>query len=115
MPSRIDRFVIAVCIVIAVLALAIPVSVEAPMFARCTQAALDTLGHAAPLDRRPPAWLVGAVEYDVTKLDLPLAAARMTMWNSHCNGPAHRTVLRLYETLGLSVWWRVRLSHDDIV
>ena len=86
------------------------------MFARCTQAAFDILAHADPLDRRPPPWLAAAVEYEVTNLDLPLAAARMSMHNSHCNGrPAHRTVERMFETLGLSWYWRLRFSHDDIV
>ena len=85
------------------------------MFARCTQAALDILDHADPMDRRPPPWVVTAVETEVTDGDLPLAAARMSMWNSHCNGPSHRSVLRLYETMGLSYWWRVRLAHDEIV
>ena len=85
------------------------------MFARCTQAALDILERADPLDRRPPQTLATAVEYELTNADLPLAVARMTMRNSHCNGPAHRSVERLFETLGLSLWWRLRLSHEDLV
>jgi hypothetical protein len=116
MLSRVDRFIIAVLILIVAVAVALPVAIEGPMFARCTQSAMDILARADPLDRRPPVWLVHAVEYEVTELDLPLAAARMSMHNSHCNGrPARRTVERMFETLGLSVWWRVRLSHEDIV
>jgi hypothetical protein len=116
MLSRFDRLVIAVLILIVAIVVALPVAIEAPMFARCTQAAMDILGRADPLDRRPPTWLVHAVEYEVTELDLPLSAARMSMHNSHCNGrPAHRTVERMFETLALSVWWRARLRHEDIV
>src|SRR5947207_2812219 len=97
MPSRVDKVVIGICIAVVALLAALPIYVEAPMFARCTQAAVDILDHADPLDRRPPSWVVSAVEYDVTNADLPLGAARMSMWNSNCNGPRHRTVLRLFE------------------
>ncbi len=116
MLSWVDRSVIAACIAIVAVLVALPVAIEAPMFARCTQAALDILARADPLDRRPPAALVASVEYELTNADLPLVVARMTMRNSHCNGrPAHRTVERLFETLGLSLWWRFQFSHEDLV
>lgn len=115
MLSWIDRSVVFVCTVVVVSFVALPAAIETPMFARCTQAALDRLERADPQDRRPPPWLVAAIVSEVGEVDLPLAAARMTMWNSRCNGPSHHSVLRLYETIGLSIWWRLRLDRDQIV
>lgn len=115
MLSWVDRSVVFVCTAIVISFVALPAAIEAPMFARCTQAALNLLDRADPQDRHPPHWLVSAVESDVGEIDLPLAAARMTMWNSHCNGPSHRSALRLYETMSLSTWWRLRFDHDQIV
>ncbi len=115
MLSGADRFIIGICTLLVMLLVALPVAVEAPMFARCTQAGVDILGRADPFDRWPPPWVVAAIDSEMTSSNLPLSAARMSMWNSHCNGANHRTVLRVFETVGLSVWWRLQFSHDDLV
>lgn len=102
-------------VAVAIVVLGAPVAVEAPMFARCTQSALDILERADPLERRPPAWLVTNVEAALTGSTLPMAAARMSMRNSRCNGPARRTVWRMFETIGLSTWWQLRFSREELV
>lgn len=100
---------------VGVLILGTPVAVEAPMFARCTQAAIEILERADPHERQPPAWLMTAVDEALTSSTLPLAAARMSMHNSRCNGKARRTVFRMFETIGLSTWWRMRFSREELV
>lgn len=116
MSSLIDRFIVGICVAVVVALVVVPIAVEAPMFVRCTQAAQDILDRANPRDRQPPHWVVAAVEHDLTDSGLALGAARMSMWNSRCNGRRpRRSVLRLYETMVLSYWWRIRFSHDDIV
>jgi len=112
---RVDRFIVGVCTLVAMLLVAAPVAYEAPMFSRCTQAAMDILARADAVERHPPAWLVTGVDETLTSTDLPLASARMSMWNSGCNGPRYRTVERMFERLGLSIYWRLRFSHEDVV
>jgi hypothetical protein len=115
MLAWVDRSVIGICIAVVAVIVVLPVAYEAPMFARCTQAALDVLEDADPLDRRPPPVLAAAIEYELGSANLPLAATRKTIRISWCNGRRTHTIAHMFENLGVSLWWRLRFSREDLI
>jgi membrane carboxypeptidase/penicillin-binding protein PbpC len=110
-----DNIIIWICIIIVTAIVTVPIAYEAPMFARCTQAALDVLQRADPLDRRPPPALAAAIEDELSSANLPLAAARKTIRVTRCNGRRTHTIAHMFENLGVSLWWRLRFSREDLV
>jgi hypothetical protein len=114
MLTRLDKIVIWLVTIVVVPGLVFPIAIEAPMFTRCTQSAIDLLSRAEPLDRHPPASLVAILKENLG-YSLQLQATRQLTAVSECSGPFTYDIgSRIWSELVLSSWLRLRL-RDDLV
>ncbi len=114
MLTRLDKFVIALAAIIVVPGIILPAMTEGPKFARCTQAALDVLKHADPLDRKPPAFVTRAIEVEQKKSS-HFWVVRLVTWPTECNGPPSEDWGHRVEDLALSWWIELRFQRKDLV